>query len=51
LSGALPERTGLGAGPSAGRSLLPLVFPVSMISNSFVPTAGMPAWRYQTADR
>jgi ABC-2 type transport system permease protein len=24
--------------------LVPLVFPVSMLSNSFVPTAGMPAW-------
>ncbi|GAB2868377.1 ABC transporter permease [Actinoallomurus bryophytorum] len=24
--------------------MLPLVFPLSMLSNSFVPTAGMPAW-------
>jgi ABC-2 type transport system permease protein len=24
--------------------MLPLIFPLSMLSNSFVPTAGMPAW-------
>jgi ABC-2 type transport system permease protein len=30
--------------------LLPLVFPFSMLSNSFVPTAGMPAWLRVIAD-
>jgi hypothetical protein len=31
-------------------SLVPLVFPVSIISNSFVPTTGMPAWLRLLAD-
>jgi ABC-2 type transport system permease protein len=35
---------GLSVTPQTADSLVPLVFPVSMISNSFVPTAGMPAW-------
>jgi ABC-2 type transport system permease protein len=30
--------------------LLPLVFPVTMISNSFVPTGGMPTWLQTIAD-
>ena len=30
--------------------LVPLVFPVTMISNTFVPTAGMPAWLRTIAD-
>jgi ABC-2 type transport system permease protein len=30
--------------------MLPLVFPLSMLSNSFVPTAGMPAWLRAIAD-
>ncbi|GLY75995.1 ABC transporter permease [Actinoallomurus iriomotensis] len=30
--------------------MVPLVFPVSMLSNSFVPTAGMPAWLRVIAD-
>jgi ABC-2 type transport system permease protein len=30
--------------------LVPLVFPVSMLSNSFVPTAGMPAWLRAISD-
>jgi ABC-2 type transport system permease protein len=35
---------GLSVTPQTADSLVPLVFPVSMISNSFVPTTGMPAW-------
>jgi ABC-2 type transport system permease protein len=35
---------GLSVTPQTADSLVPLVFPVSMISNSFVPTAGMPGW-------
>jgi ABC-2 type transport system permease protein len=31
-------------------NFMPLVFPVSMISNSFVPTAGMPAWLRTISD-
>jgi ABC-2 type transport system permease protein len=30
--------------------IAPLVFPVTMISNAFVPTAGMPAWLRAIAD-
>jgi ABC-2 type transport system permease protein len=30
--------------------MLPLIFPVSMLSNSFVPTAGMPAWLRTVSD-
>jgi len=30
--------------------LVPLVFPVTMISNTFVPTAGMPVWLRTIAD-
>jgi ABC-2 type transport system permease protein len=30
--------------------MIPLVFPVSMVSNSFVPTGGMPAWLRAVAD-
>jgi ABC-2 type transport system permease protein len=30
--------------------MLPLIFPFSMLSNSFVPTAGMPAWLRTIAD-
>jgi len=41
---------GLAVKPETADSLLPLVFPVSMISNSFVPTAGMPAWLRLIAD-
>jgi ABC-2 type transport system permease protein len=31
-------------------NLVPLVFPVTMVSNAFVPTSGMPAWLRTTAD-
>jgi ABC-2 type transport system permease protein len=31
-------------------AFVPLVFPVSMVSNSFVPTAGMPGWLRAIAD-
>lgn len=41
---------GLSVTPQTADSLVPLVFPVSMISNSFVPTAGMPAWLRLVAD-
>jgi ABC-2 type transport system permease protein len=30
--------------------MLPLIFPLSMLSNSFVPTAGMPIWLRTIAD-
>jgi ABC-2 type transport system permease protein len=30
--------------------MLPLIFPLSMLSNSFVPTAGMPAWLRTISD-
>ena len=30
--------------------MIPLVFPVSMVSNSFVPTGGMPSWLRAIAD-
>jgi ABC-2 type transport system permease protein len=35
---------GLSVTPQTADSLVPLVFPASMISNSFVPTSGMPPW-------
>jgi ABC-2 type transport system permease protein len=35
---------GLSMRPETVDSVVPLVFPVTMISNSFVPTTGMPAW-------
>jgi ABC-2 type transport system permease protein len=31
-------------------NLVPLVFPVTMVSNSFVPTSGMPAWLRAISD-
>jgi ABC-2 type transport system permease protein len=30
--------------------MIPLIFPLSMLSNSFVPTAGMPAWLRAISD-
>jgi ABC-2 type transport system permease protein len=41
---------GLSVTPQTADSLVPLVFPVSMISNSFVPTTGMPGWLRLLAD-
>jgi ABC-2 type transport system permease protein len=41
---------GLSVSPQTADSLVPLVFPVTMISNSFVPTTGMPAWLRLIAD-
>jgi ABC-2 type transport system permease protein len=41
---------GLSVTPQTADSLVPLVFPVTMISNSFVPTAGMPPWLRLLAD-
>ena len=41
---------GLSVTPQTADSLVPLVFPVSMVSNSFVPTTGMPAWLRLVAD-
>jgi ABC-2 type transport system permease protein len=35
---------GLSMRPQTVDSFVPLVFPVTMISNSFVPTGGMPGW-------
>lgn len=31
-------------------NLVPLIFPVTMVSNSFVPTSGMPAWLRAISD-
>jgi ABC-2 type transport system permease protein len=31
-------------------NMLPLIFPITMLSNSFVPTAGMPVWLRVVAD-
>lgn len=41
---------GLMVKPETADRLIPLVFPISMISNSFVPTAGMPDWLRGIAD-
>jgi ABC-2 type transport system permease protein len=41
---------GLLVRPEVADNLVPLVFPVSMLSNSFVPTGGMPAWLRVIAD-
>jgi ABC-2 type transport system permease protein len=41
---------GLSVTPQTADSLVPLVFPISMISNSFVPTGGMPPWLRLLAD-
>jgi ABC-2 type transport system permease protein len=41
---------GMSVTPQTADSLVPLVFPVTMISNSFVPTAGMPPWLRLIAD-
>jgi ABC-2 type transport system permease protein len=30
--------------PTTADALLPLTFPIAMVSNAFVPTAGMPTW-------
>jgi ABC-2 type transport system permease protein len=30
--------------PTTADALLPLTFPIAMVSNAFVPTAGMPGW-------
>lgn len=35
---------------STADRMTPLVFPVTMLSNSFVPTGGMPAWLRVIAD-
>jgi ABC-2 type transport system permease protein len=35
---------GLSVTPEAADTLVPLVFPLSMLSNSFVPTGAMPGW-------
>jgi ABC-2 type transport system permease protein len=41
---------GLAVTPQTADSLVPLVFPISMLSNSFVPTTGMPGWLRLVAD-
>lgn len=41
---------GLLVTPETADSFVPLVFPVSMLSNSFVPTDGMPGWLRVIAD-
>jgi ABC-type polysaccharide/polyol phosphate export permease len=37
-------------GPEGASMLTPLLFPIVMISNTFVPTGGMPAWLGTIAD-
>jgi len=41
---------GLSVRPETADSFVPLVFPVTMLSNGFVPTAGMPAVLRLVAD-
>jgi ABC-2 type transport system permease protein len=41
---------GMSVTPQTADSMVPLVFPVTMISNSFVPTEGMPGWLRMVAD-
>jgi ABC-2 type transport system permease protein len=41
---------GLSLRPETLDSFVPLVFPITMVSNSFVPTTGMPAWLRTIAD-
>ncbi len=41
---------GLRVSAETADQLIPIVFPVSMISNSFVPTSGMPGWLQFLAD-
>jgi ABC-2 type transport system permease protein len=41
---------GLSVSAETADQLIPLVFPVSMVSNSFVPTSGMPGWLQFIAD-
>jgi ABC-2 type transport system permease protein len=41
---------GLMVKPETADRLIPLVFPISMVSNSFVPTGGMPGWLRAIAD-
>jgi ABC-2 type transport system permease protein len=35
---------GLAISPETADTLIPVIFPLSVLSNSFVPTNGMPAW-------
>ena len=35
---------GLSVSPETADAWVPVVFPISMLSNSFVPTSGMPGW-------
>ncbi|WP_238008374.1 ABC transporter permease [Dactylosporangium sp. AC04546] len=41
---------GLFVTPETADALVPIVFPISILSNSFVPTEGMPAWLRVLAD-
>jgi ABC-2 type transport system permease protein len=41
---------GLSLRPETVDAFVPLVFPITMISNSFVPTTGMPEWLRTIAD-
>ncbi|MEV4098213.1 ABC transporter permease [Streptosporangium saharense] len=41
---------GLSISPETADAFIPIVFPVSALSNSFVPTDGMPAWLRLVAD-
>lgn len=41
---------GLSVTPETADAFVPVVFPLSMLSNSFVPTAGMPGWLQAIAD-
>ncbi|MEU7830830.1 MULTISPECIES: ABC transporter permease [unclassified Nonomuraea] len=41
---------GLSISPETANALIPILFPISALSNSFVPTDGMPAWLRFIAD-
>ncbi|GIL30990.1 ABC transporter permease [Actinocatenispora comari] len=41
---------GLSVPPATAEAMVPVVFPVTMLSNSFVPTDGMPAWLRTVCD-
>jgi ABC-2 type transport system permease protein len=41
---------GLSISPETANALIPILFPVSALSNSFVPTDGMPTWLRFIAD-
>jgi ABC-2 type transport system permease protein len=41
---------GLAISPETADAFIPIIFPISALSNSFVPTGGMPTWLRLIAD-